>query len=83
MTDFSRTTPNVQKRVLSEVLWVAVYWYYSVIKFPIQDWQCSGTAWELRQTLGVVFDLYTSGQGKKGKGNIPFFFKHLCTHAVK
>ncbi|XP_065142341.1 GPI transamidase component PIG-T [Paramisgurnus dabryanus] len=30
-----------------------------------QDGQCTSTAWELRQTLNVVFDLYTSGQGKK------------------
>ncbi|XP_077070140.1 GPI-anchor transamidase component PIGT [Siphateles boraxobius] len=30
-----------------------------------QDEQCTNKAWELRQTLNVVFDLYTSGQGKK------------------
>lgn len=48
--------------------------YCSIIKHFIQDQQCSGKAWELRQTLSVVFDLYTSGQGKKGKGTIPFFF---------
>ncbi|XP_051516505.1 GPI transamidase component PIG-T-like [Myxocyprinus asiaticus] len=30
-----------------------------------QDALCTNTAWELRQTLNVVFDLYTSGQGKK------------------
>ncbi|XP_048033959.1 LOW QUALITY PROTEIN: GPI transamidase component PIG-T [Megalobrama amblycephala] len=30
-----------------------------------QDDQCTNKAWELRQTLNVVFDLYTSGQGKK------------------
>uniref|UniRef100_A0A8C2PZ26 Phosphatidylinositol glycan anchor biosynthesis, class T n=1 Tax=Cyprinus carpio TaxID=7962 RepID=A0A8C2PZ26_CYPCA len=30
-----------------------------------QDEQCSSKAWELRQTLNVVFDLHTSGQGKK------------------
>ncbi|KAG1962085.1 GPI transamidase component PIG-T isoform X1 [Pimephales promelas] len=30
-----------------------------------QDEQCTSKAWELRQTLNVVFDLYTSGQGKK------------------
>ncbi|XP_072552706.1 GPI transamidase component PIG-T [Salminus brasiliensis] len=30
-----------------------------------KDWQCTNTAWELRQTLNVVFDIYTSGQGKK------------------
>ncbi|TRY54061.1 hypothetical protein DNTS_034491 [Danionella cerebrum] len=30
-----------------------------------KDDQCTGKAWELRQTLNVVFDLYTSGQGKK------------------
>uniref|UniRef100_UPI003AAAE831 GPI transamidase component PIG-T isoform X1 n=1 Tax=Centroberyx gerrardi TaxID=166262 RepID=UPI003AAAE831 len=30
-----------------------------------QDWQCKDTSWELRQTLNVVFDLHTSGQGKR------------------
>ncbi|XP_056589551.1 GPI transamidase component PIG-T [Triplophysa dalaica] len=30
-----------------------------------QDVQCTKPAWELRQTLNVVFDLYTSGQSKK------------------
>ncbi|KAG9337490.1 hypothetical protein JZ751_028681 [Albula glossodonta] len=30
-----------------------------------QDWQCKSTAWELRQTLNVVFDLHTSGQSKR------------------
>ncbi|KAJ8257275.1 hypothetical protein GJAV_G00183840 [Gymnothorax javanicus] len=30
-----------------------------------QDWQCTSTALELRQTLSVVFDLYTSGQGRR------------------
>uniref|UniRef100_A0A8C1DB34 Phosphatidylinositol glycan anchor biosynthesis, class T n=1 Tax=Cyprinus carpio carpio TaxID=630221 RepID=A0A8C1DB34_CYPCA len=30
-----------------------------------QDEQCTSKAWELRQTLNVVFDLYTAGQGKK------------------
>ncbi|KAK9953764.1 hypothetical protein ABG768_015891 [Culter alburnus] len=30
-----------------------------------QDDQCTNKAWELRQTLNVVFDLYTSGQGKR------------------
>ncbi|XP_059396496.1 GPI transamidase component PIG-T-like isoform X1 [Carassius carassius] len=30
-----------------------------------QDERCTSKAWELRQTLNVVFDLYTSGQGKK------------------
>lgn len=32
-----------------------------------QDWQCRTMAWELRQTLNVVFDLYTTGQNKKGE----------------
>ena len=27
----------------------------------------SPTSWELRQTLNVVFDLHTSGQGKRGE----------------
>ncbi|CDQ66716.1 unnamed protein product [Oncorhynchus mykiss] len=30
-----------------------------------QDWQCKSTAWELRRTLNVVFDLHSSGQGKR------------------
>ncbi|XP_064155735.1 GPI transamidase component PIG-T [Anguilla rostrata] len=30
-----------------------------------QDWKCTSTAWELRQTLSVVFDLYTSGQSRR------------------
>ncbi|KAF3696746.1 GPI transamidase component PIG-T [Channa argus] len=30
-----------------------------------QDWECKTTSWELRQTLNVVFDLHTSGQGKR------------------
>uniref|UniRef100_A0A667XMV4 Phosphatidylinositol glycan anchor biosynthesis class T n=1 Tax=Myripristis murdjan TaxID=586833 RepID=A0A667XMV4_9TELE len=30
-----------------------------------QDWQCKSTSWELRQTLNVVFDLHSSGQGKR------------------
>ncbi|KAJ8369465.1 hypothetical protein SKAU_G00094930 [Synaphobranchus kaupii] len=30
-----------------------------------QDWQCTSTAWELRQTLNVVFDLHTSGQSRR------------------
>ncbi|KAK7878621.1 hypothetical protein WMY93_030457 [Mugilogobius chulae] len=29
--------------------------------------QCTTTSWELRQTLDVVFDLHTSGQGKRGE----------------
>ncbi|KAM3618033.1 uncharacterized protein V6R79_014333 [Siganus canaliculatus] len=30
-----------------------------------QDWECSTTFWEMRQTLNVVFDLHTSAQGKR------------------
>ncbi|XP_068589559.1 GPI transamidase component PIG-T isoform X1 [Cebidichthys violaceus] len=30
-----------------------------------KDWQCKTTSWELRQTLNVVFDLHTPGQGKQ------------------
>ncbi|XP_061638832.1 GPI transamidase component PIG-T isoform X1 [Phyllopteryx taeniolatus] len=30
-----------------------------------QDTHCTTTLWELRQTLNVVFDLHTSGQGKR------------------
>lgn len=32
-----------------------------------EDLQCKTTSWELRQTLNVVFDLHTSGQGKRGE----------------
>ncbi|NXJ15026.1 PIGT transamidase, partial [Odontophorus gujanensis] len=32
-----------------------------------QDASCLAVSWELRQTLTVVFDSFTSGQGKKGK----------------
>ncbi|XP_030624414.1 GPI transamidase component PIG-T [Chanos chanos] len=35
------------------------------IRTVCKDWQCKSPAWELRQSLNVVFDLYTSGQGKK------------------
>ncbi|XP_029975498.1 GPI transamidase component PIG-T [Salarias fasciatus] len=30
-----------------------------------RDWQCRSMSWELRQTLNAVFDLHTSGQGKR------------------
>ncbi|XP_076132411.1 GPI-anchor transamidase component PIGT [Alosa pseudoharengus] len=30
-----------------------------------QDVECKALSWELRQTLNVVFDVHTSGQGKK------------------
>ncbi|XP_037336957.1 GPI transamidase component PIG-T [Pungitius pungitius] len=30
-----------------------------------KDWQCKTKSWELRQTLNVVFDLHTPGQGKQ------------------
>uniref|UniRef100_A0A7N6FHR5 Phosphatidylinositol glycan anchor biosynthesis, class T n=1 Tax=Anabas testudineus TaxID=64144 RepID=A0A7N6FHR5_ANATE len=30
-----------------------------------QDQDCKTTSWELRQTLNVIFDLHTSGQGKR------------------
>ncbi|XP_053338794.1 GPI transamidase component PIG-T [Clarias gariepinus] len=42
-----------------------------------KDRQCSGRAWELRQTLGVVFDLYTSGQGKKDWSLFKMFSRTL------
>lgn len=32
-----------------------------------KDWQCKTKSWELRQTLNVVFDLHTPGQGKQGE----------------
>ncbi|NWW43379.1 PIGT transamidase, partial [Pedionomus torquatus] len=33
----------------------------------MQDASCLAVSWELRQTLTVVFDTFSSGQGKKGK----------------
>lgn len=42
-----------------------------------KDWQCSDTAWELRQTLSVVFDLYTSGQNKKDWSLFKMFSRTL------
>lgn len=33
----------------------------------VQDASCLAVSWELRQTLTVVFDTFSSGQGKKGK----------------
>ncbi|XP_030588708.1 GPI transamidase component PIG-T [Archocentrus centrarchus] len=35
------------------------------IRSVCQDRQCKTTSWELRQTLNSVFDLHTSGQGKR------------------
>ncbi|NWW72308.1 PIGT transamidase, partial [Climacteris rufus] len=35
--------------------------------FLVQDASCLAVSWELRQTLTVVFDFFSSGQGKKGK----------------
>ncbi|XP_051518843.1 GPI transamidase component PIG-T-like [Myxocyprinus asiaticus] len=50
----------------SEKLFHSSFHSQSVHIRPVcQDVQCTNTAWELRQTLSVVFDLYTSGQGKK------------------
>ncbi|XP_684608.4 GPI transamidase component PIG-T isoform X1 [Danio rerio] len=42
-----------------------------------QDEQCTSKAWELRQTLNVVFDLYTSGQGKKEWSMFKMFSRTL------
>ncbi|XP_048873356.1 GPI transamidase component PIG-T isoform X2 [Brienomyrus brachyistius] len=50
----------------SEKLFHSSFFSQAVHIRPIcQDWQCRTTAWELRQTLNVVFDLYTTGQNKK------------------
>ncbi|XP_051947447.1 GPI transamidase component PIG-T [Xyrauchen texanus] len=50
----------------SEKLFHSSFHSQSVHIRPVcQDVQCTNTAWELRQNLNVVFDLYTSGQGKK------------------
>ncbi|NXJ67041.1 PIGT transamidase, partial [Rostratula benghalensis] len=35
--------------------------------FNTADASCLAVSWELRQTLTVVFDTFSSGQGKKGK----------------
>ncbi|XP_067302782.1 GPI transamidase component PIG-T [Pseudorasbora parva] len=50
----------------SEKLFYSSFHSQAVHIRPVcQDEQCTNKAWELRQTLNVVFDLYTSGQGKK------------------
>ncbi|XP_023660905.2 GPI transamidase component PIG-T [Paramormyrops kingsleyae] len=50
----------------SEKLFHSSFFSQAVHIRPIcQDWQCRTMAWELRQTLNVVFDLYTTGQNKK------------------
>ncbi|XP_056155189.1 GPI transamidase component PIG-T [Lampris incognitus] len=42
-----------------------------------QDWQCKATSWELRQTLNVVFDWHTSGQGKRDWSLFKMFSRTL------
>ncbi|XP_036389065.1 GPI transamidase component PIG-T isoform X1 [Megalops cyprinoides] len=50
----------------SEKLFHSSFHSQSVHIRPVcQDWQCTSTAWELRQTLGVVFDMHTSGQSRR------------------
>ncbi|XP_066527748.1 GPI transamidase component PIG-T isoform X1 [Hoplias malabaricus] len=50
----------------SEKLFHSSFFSQAVHIRPVcKDWQCTSKALELRQTLNVVFDLYTSGQGKK------------------
>lgn len=50
----------------SEKLFYSSFHSQTVHIRPVcQDWQCKTTSWELRQTLNVVFDLHTSGQGKR------------------
>ncbi|XP_058499547.1 GPI transamidase component PIG-T [Solea solea] len=50
----------------SEKLFHSSFYSQAVHIRPVcEDWQCKTTSWELRQTLNVVFDLHTSGQGKR------------------
>uniref|UniRef100_A0A1A8CTB1 Phosphatidylinositol glycan anchor biosynthesis, class T n=1 Tax=Nothobranchius kadleci TaxID=1051664 RepID=A0A1A8CTB1_NOTKA len=50
----------------SEKLFHSSFFSQTVHIRPVcQDRECKTTSWELRQTLNVVFDLHTSGQGKR------------------
>lgn len=52
----------------SEKLFHSSFFSQAVHVRPVcQDWECKTTSLELRQTLNVVFDLYTSAQGKRGE----------------
>lgn len=52
----------------SEKLFHSSFFSQAVHIRPVcQDWECKTTSLELRQTLNVVFDLYTSAQGKRGE----------------
>ncbi|NWW93087.1 PIGT transamidase, partial [Rhynochetos jubatus] len=47
----------------------------------VQDASCLAVSWELRQTLTVVFDTFSSGQGKKGKlGTSALWSSRLSGH---
>ncbi|KAF1648366.1 GPI transamidase component PIG-T, partial [Aptenodytes patagonicus] len=43
----------------------------------VQDASCLAVSWELRQTLTVVFDTFSSGQGKKGWSLFKMFSRTL------
>ncbi|XP_075033631.1 GPI-anchor transamidase component PIGT isoform X2 [Mixophyes fleayi] len=50
----------------AERLYYSSYHSQSVHIRPVcRDVDCSSVSWELRQTLTVVFDMYTNGMGKK------------------
>lgn len=46
------------------------------------DWECKSTSLELRQTVNVVFDLYTSAQGKRGEQENPILIGVLMLSRV-
>ncbi|NXF83789.1 PIGT transamidase, partial [Sclerurus mexicanus] len=45
--------------------------------FLVQDASCMAVSWELRQTLTVVFDVFSSGQGKKDWSLFKMFSRTL------
>ncbi|NXO35230.1 PIGT transamidase, partial [Locustella ochotensis] len=45
--------------------------------FLVQDASCLAVSWELRQTLTVVFDFFSSGQGKKDWSLFKMFSRTL------
>lgn len=50
----------------SEKLFHSTFFSQAVhIRQVCRDWECKSTSLELRQTVNVVFDLYTSAQGKR------------------
>lgn len=64
----------------SEKLFHSTFFSQAVHIRPVcHDEECKSTSLELRQTVNVVFDLYTSAQGKRGEKenlNIIISFKY-------